>query len=116
MPTQVAAYFFLLALGLAARWVLGFGVGFAFGLGFALAAVWTFGFAAGFAAFRFAAGFAGFGFALALVVDLALALGLACARALASMLFWALLTLGFFKRFEAFFATRLLVGIWSSPF
>ncbi len=55
---------------------------------------------------------AGFAF----VAGLALALGLAWERALASMLFCALLTLGFFKPFEAFFATRLLVGIWSSPF
>jgi hypothetical protein len=50
--------------------------------------------------------FAGF----ALPAVFALALGFVCARALASTLFWALLTLGFFKPLEAFFATRLLVG------
>jgi hypothetical protein len=89
----LGVYFLLFgfAFGLAALRLPGFVVG----LGVDLAAGLAFGFAAGFATFRFVGGFA---------------FGLACAKALASILFWALLTFGLLRPLEAFFATRLLVG------
>jgi len=87
-------YFFLLGPGLALVAVFALLAALAFVAGLALLAAFTF-------AFTLVAAFA---------------LGLACASALASMLFWVLLTLGFFKPFEAFFATRLLVAMRPRPF
>jgi hypothetical protein len=125
-----------LAFGLdvAFRFVVALVFDFADAFGFAATLVFvvalTFGVAdaAGFAAaFRFSGALAfafaaAFGFASAVAFGLAAAFGfaafglrLAPSRALAAMLLSVLLDLGLFRTFEAFFATRLLVGTVHPP-
>jgi hypothetical protein len=94
------AFGFAAAFGLTAALTLGFVAAFAFAAALAFGLVAVFAVAFGLAA---AFGFAAFG------------LRLAPSRALAAMLLSVLLDLGLFRTFEAFFATRLLVGTVHPP-